>query len=447
VCGCGDSPPEPAPPERVTVVELTATPSRDLDLLLVLGDTVGLIARQRALAVGLPAVFDHLQAGLGGPLNLHVGVITTDMGTRAAASPTPGPAIGQIGQGGCAGSGKAGVLQTFAAQLTGRFLIDVEQAGGGRARNYTDPLVDTLVRMTSAGAGGCRFGQPLAAMRAALDMNPTNAGFLRPDAALGVIFLGDVDDCSATTTQVFSSASPGLGELSSFRCTRFGVTCAEGGGTPDAMSEPGAKAGCGANASSTLIEGIEGYSDFLRGMKPDPRRVVVAGIVAPPEPLAVELRPTSSGGSAPALTHVCSYPEIGGGSSAANPAPRMRDFLGSFVDRSVHRSICEADPADGTLRIAELLRRAMGSPCVDGQLADMDPVAPDLQVDCVVDELTVPTGRTIAPCAADAAARPCWRLEADAAVCTSAQHLKLVVERDEAPDPKLVTRMSCVIER
>jgi hypothetical protein len=74
-------------------------------------------------------------------------------------------------------------------------------------------------------------------VRAALDGNPANAGFLRPGATLGVIFLTDEDDCSVRSPTLFSPANAVLGPLESFRCTRFGVTCEDGGGTPDEIRE------------------------------------------------------------------------------------------------------------------------------------------------------------------------------------------------------------------
>jgi hypothetical protein len=448
-CGGDDTIYDPQIPEMQKVAELAQTPDRSLDLLLVLDDSVGMVERQRSLAMGLPTLLDQLAAGLGGPLDLHVGVITTDMGTRAAESPTPAPPTGQPGQGGCSGSGKAGVLQTFNATLTGtdRFLRDVALAGGGREQNYTGTLAATLAALTSAGGAGCGFEQPLAAMRAALDGNPMNAGFVRPDAVLGVIFLGDEDDCSAKTTQLFSPSSPTLGPLSSFRCARFGVTCQEGGKTPDEMAEAGAKSTCGANPRSDLIAEIGQYSDFLRATKADHRRVVVAGIVGPPEPLAVELRPPGGGGSAaPALAHACTYTQVGG-VSVADPAPRMSDFLDNFEERSARPSICEADLSGGTGEIADLLRRAMGSACVAGRLADVNPKLEGQQLDCFVYDDVSGATSTFGACADDPAARPCWRLEEDPALCKSGSRLKLVVERDAAPDPKTVTHMSCVLER
>jgi hypothetical protein len=101
-------------------------------------------------------------------------------------------------------------------------------------------------------------------MRAALDGHPMNAGFLRPEAMLGVVFLGDEDDCSVTSTAMFMN-SPALGPLESFRCTQFGVTCEGGGRTPDEMKQVGEKSGGGANEGSDLVDGVVAYRDFLHG--------------------------------------------------------------------------------------------------------------------------------------------------------------------------------------
>ncbi len=453
-----DAQPKPpdAPPDamidaaidpRETVAELPATPNRDLDLLFVIDDSPSMLDKQLNLASGFPAFIERLQTIPGGLPNLHIGVVTPDLGTKASGSQTPGPAIGQIGLGGCAGTGKGGALQLNGAPVTGAFLSDVEAVGGGRITNYTGTLAGAFGMMARPGAGGCGFEQPLAAMRTALDNHPANAGFLRPSAMLGVVFVTDEDDCSAKSTAVFGPESPTLGPLQSFRCTRFGVTCTQGGQTSDAMNQVGAKAGCGASASSTLIDEIAPYRDFLRGLKTDPKQVIVGGIFGPPEPLAVELvTPPGGGTPVPALTHVCMY-QGQQGVEAADPAARLRDLLDEFPDRSELATICQPNLSTSLARIGDLFRRSLGTGCVEAPLADVDPGTAGLQVDCVVEDLVGSAATAVASCEASPGARPCWQLETDAAACGSAPppNLKLVVQRAVAPDPATITRMRCLV--
>ncbi len=446
-CGVGCSDPDPGS-ARQTVAELPATPNRDLDLLFVIDDSAGMIEAQQNLRNGLPSFLERLEAAPGGLPNLHLGVVTTDMGTKASGSPTPGAAIGQLGQGGCAATGRGGELQTSMATLTDRFLIDVEQAGGGRARNYAGTLAEVLGQMTAAGAGGCGFEQPLAAMRAALDNHPSNAGFLRPEAMLGVIFLVDEDDCSAKSTTLFGPESPALGALDSFRCTRFGVTCQQGGPTSDAMSQVGAKGACEASRSSELIDEIEPYRDFLLGLKPDARHVVVGAILGAPEPVAVELRAPPGGGQPnPALAHSCQWMNAQS-VAIANPAVRLDGFVRGFPDRSASETICQQDLSGGLARLGEMLGRALGTGCVAGRIADVDARAEGVQADCVVEDVVGSSATAIASCEASPGERPCWRLAPDAVTCAASPspNLRLIVERDGAPDPATIARARCRVE-
>jgi hypothetical protein len=434
---------------RPTVAELPATPNRDLDLLFVIDDSIGMFEKQTDLAASLPALVERLEAVPGGLPNLHVGVVSTDMGTQASDSPTPAPPIGQLGQNGCSGTGKGGALQLgyIPAPVTGPYLIDVEGTGG-RTRNYTGDLAAAIGQMVRLGGAGCEIEQPLAALRAALDNHPSNAGFLRRDALLGVIFLGDEDDCSATIPQLFDPNAQTLGLPVSFRCTRYGVACAEGGQTPDEMAQVGAKAGCGSSSTSQLINDVAPYRDFLVGLKADARRVAAAGILGPLGPgetLSVEERVSVSGAPVPALTHACIYMGPNGG-DAVNPAARMRDLLGRFPDRGRFTSICGPDHETGLVEIAELLRRMIGTGCVEAPLVDVD-AAPGLQADCAVEDVLGEQVTPIAPCEASPDARPCWRLVEDLARCAAAPapHLALDVARDGAPDPATVTRVRCAV--
>jgi hypothetical protein len=263
---------------------------------------------------------------------------------------------------------------------------------------------------------------------------------------LGVVFLADEDDCSAKSTTLFGPESPALGPLQSFRCTRFGVTCADGGATADAMNMPGAKRGCTASTGSDFLDDVGPYRDFLLGLKRDPRRVVVAGILGPVEPFAVELRNPPSGGTPQqALSHSCTYTGPIG-VEVADPAVRLKGFLDGFPERSAFTSICERDLSGGLVQVAEVFRRSIGSPCVETPLADARPGTAGLQASCIVEDLIGASAIEIPSCEANLSARPCWRLEPDAETCKGFLNLKLVVQRDAAPDPATVTRMQCAVE-
>src|SRR5438270_574700 len=88
-------------------------------------------------AAGTTTVSCTLSAIAGGLPNVHIGVVTSDVGTKGAEDSSPGPMIG-TGAGACSGTGKAGNLQTSGSTtLTGNFISDVAVSSGGRATNYT----------------------------------------------------------------------------------------------------------------------------------------------------------------------------------------------------------------------------------------------------------------------------------------------------------------------
>jgi hypothetical protein len=437
----------PPPDTRPTVVELPAMPNRDLDLLFVIDDSPSMADKQQNLVANFPSFLGRLQEAPGGLPNLHVGVVTTDMGTKASGSPTPAPAVGTPGNGGCAQTGKGGALQIGTAMVTGRFLRDIEAPGGGRSRNYMGTLAEAFSAMASAGAGGCGFEQPLAAMRAALDNHPMNAGFLRPEAVLGIVLLADEDDCSIKSTALLGPEGPALGPLQSFRCTRFGVTCASGGATPDAMNTMGTKGQCSPAVGSEMLDDVAPYRDFINGLKRDQKRIAVTGILGPVEPVEVELRPPPAGG-APILTlaHSCTYMSPDGNTQVADPPVRLQSFLEGFEQRSARTPICQRDLSGGLVQLADLFRRAIGSPCVEQPLADVEPRRAGLQPDCLVEDLVGADAIEIDACEERPMARPCWRLEADATGCKGFMNLKLVIQRDTVADPRTITRMRCAVE-
>ena len=210
------------------------------------------------------------------------------------------------------------------------------------------------------------------------------------------------------------------------------------------MNQIGAKSQCGPSAGSAVIDDVAPYRDFLRELKPDPKQIVVAGIMSPPDPVEVELRNPPGGGSPlPSLAHSCSY-QGGSGVEVADPAVRMKALLDGFPDRSTLSSVCQQDLTGGLLLIGELFGRTVGTPCVSAGLADTDVTMPGLQVDCIVEDLVGTAATKIDPCDASERA-PCWKLEADPVSCTGPENLKLSVLRTGEPAPATVTRMRCKV--
>jgi hypothetical protein len=418
--------------ELQEVGSLKAIPNRNLDLLFVVDNSGSMLDQQASLAAAFPHMMDRLAELDGGLPNLHIGVITSDLGT-ANATGAPAPDFGVPGAGGCSGVGDNGALRTTAA-MTGNFISDLDDGAGGRATNYTGELRDVFGALAQVGGVGCGFEQHLAAMRASFG-NPTNAGFFRAEANLAVVVIADEDDCSVLDGALFSP-DPALGPLQSYRCTRHGVIC-----DPD-MDSPGDKTNCVPRADSLLIENTQSFVDALLAQKGDPRAVMVAGIVGDPAPVATEVRQIN-GESQLALAPSCTF--VGpSGNESAEPAVRLGAFLDAFPGRSQLTSICSSDLTVPLTVIGGSAKKLVGDPCLDTlTLADAAP-EPGVQPACEVIDLrdSAPSEPLLLP-SCDTATGDCYELVADPIACpTTDDHLRVRFRRAAAADD-LWTSIRC----
>jgi hypothetical protein len=421
----------------VEVARVPVTVNRDVDLLFVIDDSPSMLDKQANLRANFPAFINELNGLEGGLPNVHIGVVTTDLGTQGADDAQPGPSIGS-GSGSCAGNGKNGVLQGDGnQQLSGTFINDAKNSDGTRTTNYTGSLASVFSSIASVGASGCGFEQPLQAAKQALDNNPANAGFLRPNAGLVIVVLADEDDCSVAHSTLFGADTATLGPLQSFRCTRFGVTCDQGGTTPDQMNSAGPKGGCRSNDSSPYLTRIADYAAFFTGLKADPNNILVSALVGPSAPVEVELRTPPGGGSAlPALAHACTY-QGALGTEVADPAVRIEQLARRFARHTV-ASLCAQDLSVPLVQIARRVRALVGDPCL------LEPIASPY--DCVVREEIGGTTTTLPACNGGASStnKPCWHLVSDQEHCAVFPNLRLQVERNEAPAPSTVVIARCL---
>ena len=428
-----------APDSLVTVATVDETVNRALDLLLVVDNSGSLAEEQASLAANLPALVNVLNTAPGGLPDLHVGVVSTNVGT------------GGVQIGGCSTAtrpeGDDGVLLTNGCPgLQATYLSDVRNPDGSRTRNYQGDLSSTLGCMVRLGTTGCGFEQPLEAMRRALTAGH-NPGFLRPDALLGVVIMTDEDDCSATLGGGLfgdpnATSTSVLGPRTSFRCFEWGVQCA-GDPNPRAF---GARTGCAPRVGSPYLPTVDGYVGFLRGLKANPRDVAVATIAGD-----VDATHGAVVGPDPDdPTRAALQPSCQSAAGDAAPAIRLRAFLDGFPDRAVSTTVCNDNLADALTEIGRGLRRAQGSPCIDRTLADTDPAAPGVQLHCEVTQCEehggVRTNPTTIP-SCDAAAAPCWRLGSDPLQCPSTPgNQRLQIDRPGPAPADVVVEARCEVE-
>jgi len=453
LAGCPDRTISEVNPQqgRVEFKDIPITVNRNIDILFVIDDSPSMADKQANLAANFPNFIDVLNTIEGGLPDVHIGVVTSDVGTKATQDAAPGPAIGSIGQGGCSGTGKSGNLQITGAPVMGTFISDIKVSDTMRQKNYTGDLATVFGQMARVGAGGCGFEQHLEASKRALNNNPANAGFLRADAYLAVIFIADEDDCSMSKAALLGPESAALGPQQSFRCTRFGVTCDQGGASSDAMNQVGTKGQCHPNEGSQYLEKVQTYVDFLKSLKTDSTKVIVAGIMGTTEPVQVELRAPPAGGPAiQSLAHSCMY-QGANGAEVADPPVRIKFLLDQFPNRSTFTTICQQNLADGLRLIAQLLKTVLGSPCIEGKLADVDPNTPGDQYDCSVSYVQNygkpnATEKVLPECDAGLTNKPCWHIVTDNMRCAEAPNLALKTEDAEAPGPDTHTIAYCVTE-
>jgi hypothetical protein len=408
------------------VLSVKAVQNPDLDLLFVIDDSASMADKQDALIDAFPAFLAQISTIEGGLPNLHLGIISSDMGTKGSAVTQPGTAIS-----GCSGTGHAGILQTGTASITDLYAIALRSG----TRNFTGTLATTFSQMAALGAAGCGFEQHLHAMRESFT-HPSNAGFLRPSANLAVVILADEDDCSVLDPLVMANDLGPLGPLQSFRCFEYGVEC-----TPDTPRELGDKTMCKPRATSPYIEDIAPFRAALLAQKGgDSRRVMLGAIIGNPAPVGVEDR-LINGTMQRALGHSCSIPLPTGGMLVADPPVRLRALVESFPGRASVATVCTPDLTASVTQMAQAVKRLVGDTCLERPIEN--PAAPECDVEDVRD--SAPTNPTTIPnCATAPAGVDCYELLPDA-TCTEPPHLRLSVTRVTAPAADTWTRVHCAV--
>ena len=425
------------------VLEMPTIPNRDIDMLFVIDNSPSMLDKQTAMIASFPKMMDALGTLDGGLPNLHIGVVTSDMGTKGSMDSSPGPSIGS-GPGQCTGHGDDGALQHYdgavpAPELGGALYIsDLGNADGSRTRNYTGALRDVFTKIASVGANGCGFEQHFASMRRALG-NSANGDFVRPTAGLAVVIVADEDDCSMSHSTMIGADVTTLGPLLSFRCTRFGIECDDGGATTDAMNQVGPKAACHPRADSAYVEDVQPFVDFLSTLKGDPRGVMVAAIAAPAAPVEIELRTPAGGGTAvPALAHSCMYTGTDGLTQVGDPAVRIHALVDAFPNRGSFSTVCSDDLSLSLSSVGYTAKKLVGDPCIDTALADTS-AAPGLQPLCEVLDGTEPT-----PACDGTNLDHCWQVVTDPATCSAADHLRFELLRTTPPVAQSYVSVRCV---
>jgi hypothetical protein len=445
--------------ERQEKTTIDVVVERDLDILFIVDDSESMKDEQNSLAANFPLFIDTLEQIQGGLPNVHIGVISTNMGANPAI---PNCAPGDSDEGRLQAAfvnDPANFPQcqdgTLSLDNGATYISDVlDPDTNQRVTNYDGDLAGVFSCMAVLGIEGCGFEMQLESMRAALTEG-VNGDFLRDDAYLAVIFITDEDDCSASDLAMFDVTMTGdtsfFGPLDSFRCFEFGVQC-----TPDNARVLGEKTECKPREDSEYMYPVQEYVDFLKTLKSDPRKVIVAGIIGydemnPDEPLEV-IRETKPIGEVFSLVPACQVLDTDGVTvkAKATPGVRLRSFLEQFPTRNTVTTICQDNLAGALQIISDLLRDSLeDNPyCLTADVF-IYRNAPDreLKYDCQVSDVLYGEETALPHCetpSQDSPNKPCWYIQENSDGCNSGPLQEVVVVR---PDNVAVNSDTDVVVR
>jgi hypothetical protein len=445
---CSSSSNAPPPPSDAGLTSMTfAHPSvRDLDVLFVIDDAPGMAPAQERLRASFAAFTETLRTLPAGYPDLHVAIISSDLG--AGAEDVPGCRPG--GDRGVFWSAPRGACKSVGLPRGQTFFSIVDGTS-----NF-DPglgLADALACVTVKDDAGCRFPQPFAAALRALGADgqpapPENAGFLRTGAFLAIVLVTNQDDCSVPAdSKIFDPASryvaDPLGPLTTFRCAELGLSC---GGRAPSRAMAGSVAGCASAEDGTLVRVSEAVSRLKALVGPN--QVLVAALSGPPDPFAVELDApglTEDPQRWPALTPSCTSAD---GVVSARPGVRVEQWVYAFGHNGVLTTACD-DFAASLQTIATSFAAVLGPPCLTGPIAQtVGPNGP--RPDCTIFDYGAASGDGGGPapifsCVDTGGEGPCWTLTDDP-VCPHGELLQFTpFGRKSAQAIALDTSVECVV--
>ncbi|MBW2735299.1 MAG: VWA domain-containing protein [Deltaproteobacteria bacterium] len=328
---------------------------KDVDILFVIDNSGSMAQEQQNLLDNFGTLIEALKSEkLDGKIpNVHIGVVTTDLGAGNYGSAIPSCETA---------GGDRGVLQSK-AQLPGcaaptdawiSYSEGVHNISGCTKADPIECVKDSFKCIAALGIEGCGFEMQLESARLALDKtNNANPGFLRDEAFLAVVFITDEDDCSAANPQLFDPTQQGLsdplGPLTSFRCFEFGIQC-----DINDRNTPGPRANC--VPAYDYLHDVNKYIAFFEDIKGSKDRVIMAAIAGPKEPVQV-----GRDGPNPTLMPSCRT-----ATGFAVPALRIGKVIESF-EGEIH-TICTDDFGPALKALGEKIVASLGGQCITSPL-------------------------------------------------------------------------------
>jgi hypothetical protein len=413
------------------VTEIPVPVAGDVDILFMVDSSLSTQPLQTTLILAFPTFVNVLEALPGGLPNLHLAVVSADMGAgRFDAVDIPSCRHG--GDRGIFRSMPRGTCATSGLNPGQTFISNV-----GGMPNYTGDLAAAFTCIAGLGDLGCGFEHQLASVLRALgaDGSPApaeNAGFLRANATLAVVLLTDEDDCSAPAdSDLFDPSSrlvsDPLGPLASYRCNEFGHLC---GGQPPPRTPTGPTdlSGTCRSAENGRLLRIADVAARLKALKTDPSKVLVAAIAGDPSPYVVKLAPPQLKDDPhewPYVEHSCTTTI-----HYADPGIRIKELVDSFAGNGTFQTACNDTLEPAVSRIAGEIGLALGPPCIEARVV-AGPAHPACTVvDHVVNDMGMRINTPVPACVDNGGMAPCWEI---ASAASSFCHRGFRVDIRRAP--------------
>jgi len=203
----------------------------DLDIVFMIDNSGSMQQEQDNIARNFPVFISALQSLPEGLPNIHLGVLSSDLGA--------GPFSGANVEGCTRLGGDGGLFQATPRGLGGGCLSYPKPESyltvNGNKQNFAGDISAAMSCIAALGTRGCGFEHQIGAVWKALGgdvggVPAANAGFLRDDALLAIVLITDEDDCSAPAdTDLYDPSqtliTDPLGPIDSYRCNEFGHLC------------------------------------------------------------------------------------------------------------------------------------------------------------------------------------------------------------------------------
>ena len=249
---------------HLTEFSILVSPQRAIDILFMIDNSPSMDPKQQALANNFPKMIATLEALPGGLPDVHIGVVSSNMGAGGGAmggncgsglgdrgllwGNDPNDLTASVADGGPYATNL--IAPGCGLYLGARWIEDIQapSPGTGRQRNYSTnlQLQDVFSCLARAvGISGCGQEHHLQATRVALipqaGINEANNGFVRSSAYLAIVLVADEDDCSAAPESTKNDnlfdmvGRRNPGDTTSLRCAARGHLC---GGQPIPNYDP-----------------------------------------------------------------------------------------------------------------------------------------------------------------------------------------------------------------